>query len=59
MTEYLNSDLVKEQLHILPETNWMPCNDLKYQRSVFGSFWIMNELINSGYKLLVYSGNSD
>ena len=59
-TDYFNTPLVKQQLHINESSSWTACNDgSKYERSVFGSQWTYKDILQKGYKVLVYSGNSD
>lgn len=60
MTDYLNDPRVKTSLNIKYEKEWTPCNQaINYTKSVFGSQWIYPMIIEKGYQVLIYSGNSD
>ena len=46
-------------MRIKSGTVWSPCKALNYTRGVFGSQWIYPSLLDRGYRILIYSGNSD
>ena len=61
---WLNKPEVQKALHIFDNiTQWSPCNDIVSQTYVVSwdnaSYWAYPILVENGYKILVYSGDTD
>ena len=67
MVAFFNNSTVKAQLHIpqaLQANPWIPCStaensDFNYTLNAAGSWWIYQNIIDSGYRILKYSGDAD
>lgn len=67
MIDFFNNSTVKAQLNIMPEyihSTWIACtypgmNSFNYTYNVSGSSWIYSELRGKGYKMLMYTGDTD
>ena len=60
--EYFNRKDVKSALHVNTDINWNLCSsevNKKYVKQPQGSFWAYPLLINSGIRILIYSGDTD
>jgi len=63
VSDYLNTYEFRRELHIDKSiSQWLACEhdfDWKYYLQPEGSFWIYPLLKAGGYKILVYSGDTD
>ena len=59
MLDYLNSQTVRQQLHI-PENvqEWFLCSEIPYDSLLIGSQWIW-ESLKGKYRMLKFSGDTD
>ena len=62
ITQYFNRKEVKEALHVNTDITWAICSDdvnKRYKRQNKGSIWAYPTLIESGIRILIYSGDTD
>ena len=62
ITRYFNRKEVKEALHVNTDITWAICSDdvnKRYKRQNKGSIWAYPTLIESGIRILIYSGDTD
>lgn len=62
---FFNNATTREALHIWPNASvwqnnsWYMCANINYNPGANASFWIYPYMIQKGYKILVYSGDTD
>lgn len=62
---FLNNDVTRKGLHIWDNASvwdnhtWYMCANINYTPSDNASYWIYPHMIQKGYRILVYSGDSD
>ena len=62
ITQYLNRNEVKTALHVNTDITWAMCSDdvfNRYKKQDKGSIWTYPILIESGIRILIYSGDTD
>jgi carboxypeptidase C (cathepsin A) len=62
ITQYLNRNEVKKALHVNTDITWEMCSDdviNRYKKQDKGSIWTYPILIESGIRILIYSGDTD
>ena len=62
ITQYLNRNEVKTALHVNTDITWEMCSDdvfNRYKKQDKGSIWTYPILIESGIRILIYSGDTD
>ena len=62
ITQYLNRNEVKKALHVNTDITWEMCSDdvfKRYKKQDKGSIWTYPILIESGIRILIYSGDTD
>lgn len=60
--EFFNRKDVKAAFNVNSDILWQMCSDNvgeRYQRDMRGSFYLYPKLLNSGLKILIYSGDTD
>ena len=62
---FFNNQTTRNALHIWPNASiwknhsWYMCADINYSPGPNASYWIYPHMIQKGYKILVYSGDTD
>jgi len=60
--DYLNTDAVKDALHVKKDIKWAVCNPEvsdSYNIDLKGSFYLYANIIKNGIKILFFTGDSD
>lgn len=62
MRYFRNPEIIKA-LHVSPQAlTWAMCSDSvgqRYESALNGSYWVYPKLVGQGYKVLIYSGDTD
>lgn len=59
---FFNEDSVKKALHVDTDIHWAMCSDKvtrSYSRGTTGTYNLYPNLVNSGLRIWIYSGDTD